>query len=72
MNDKLLPLLMGFIINYDWKMEKQNRQRNLCITFTDLSKVLDSINQKILVASLGVYILQFMRSYMKNHKKKLM
>ena len=27
MNDKLLPLLMGFIINYDWKMEKQNRQR---------------------------------------------
>ena len=72
MNDKLLPLLMGFIINYDWKMEKQNRQRNLCITFTDLSKVLDSINQKILVARLGVYFLQFMRSYMKNHKKKLM
>ena len=46
------------------------------MTFTDLSKAFDSINLNTLVARLGAYdfleiVLQFLRGYMKNHKKRV-
>ena len=76
MQDKLSNLLTGFRKNHstkhclmymleNWK-NMLDKRGYVCAVFMDLSKAFDTIHHDLMIAKLGAYAFQYMRSYLTN------